>query len=79
MVFLFFLKFLPSASSTLEFSTFEETLLPLGKNLELLVCDEFSSDILASFRLDILGACLVYSMQPSAFIFIWNSYIHPIL
>jgi hypothetical protein len=79
VVFLFFLKLLLSVSYTAEFSTFVETVLPFGKNLALLLCVEFYSEIFASFKLEILGTCLVYSMHPSAFILIWNSYIHPIL
>ena len=80
VVFLFFLKLRLSVSYIAEFSIFEDTLLPLGKNLALLLCcDEFYYDIFASFKLDILGACLVSSIKPYAFIFIWNSSIQPIL
>ena len=50
-----------------------------GSTLLLLDKVEFSSDILASFKLDILFVVFASSKEPSLLIFIWNNYIHPIL
>lgn len=61
-VVLFFLKFLVYSYS-LWLYTFTDPLV-FGKYLVLILPVVFYSEILASFKLDILGAFFVYSMNP---------------
>lgn len=78
-VVLFFLKFLDYNYSLTDWLSSFPELVPFGKYLVLKLPTVFYSEILASFKLDILGAFFVYSITPSLFIFNWKSSIHPIL